>query len=785
MTITLDHTCDECGTPQLARNTWYQGKLLTERDLTDEQRYVLGKITRHNQYLHGSGIICGLTVLPHPNPACRAEYVVVEPGYAVDCCGHEILLTHEETVPLADLIRKTWEYEHPDEPLTGAHRVQLCVSYKECLTENVQALLDDCGCDDTACRPNRVLDSYQFGVLIDPALPAPPQPATLTWSATIAVAGTNRFALDAGGDRLYVVTGGPSATLLAFVASTGALLAAHSLPFPALDVVVSRTGDQVIVGVADVDAVLVYAATDLSTTLTSLALPAAPTGGLRLATPPAGGVVALDLAGAHVYAWDATWAALGDTATGATPRDLTVLGDGSGWLVSNGNGTVDLVAAAAAGTATSVTLAGDLVAAATVPVTSENRVLVLDAIARRGQLYTVDVTAATLTAVGPAADTVDIPVAAAVANGGRWAAVAGVDIAGHGTARVLDLVAMSAAGPPVAVGDGPVEVVVDDLRGHVLVGFRGPSGDPTTAGVATLTATVNDCAALLDGPCPACAGADCLGLTTVESWTDGVAFTDATLTGTGRVELPSVAELANAVRCLLARPSGGGTEQTGPVGPAGPKGDPGSKGDPGAKGDPGPIGDPGPKGDPGEKGDKGDPGTFPLVKLPRIVGINWEHRGRLHPADFQKLLQTGLLVAFSEPMDPSTLDEMTFEVFVRTTVKGNLTYQWLGLDGDVVPVWIDPAGACKAIGDVKFEPAEVTGVQFRLNPDGPRTGTFLVVLRGDAILSTRTGTRLDGTTGQFALDGNHLDPGLFARCPTGDVIEGGRFESWFTIGGDQ
>ena len=30
-------TCEECGTPQLARNTWFTGKLLTERDLTDER----------------------------------------------------------------------------------------------------------------------------------------------------------------------------------------------------------------------------------------------------------------------------------------------------------------------------------------------------------------------------------------------------------------------------------------------------------------------------------------------------------------------------------------------------------------------------------------------------------------------------------------------------------------------------------------------------------------------------------------------------------------------------
>jgi hypothetical protein len=65
------------------------------------------------------------------------------------------------------------------------------------------------------------------------------------------------------------------------------------------------------------------------------------------------------------------------------------------------------------------------------------------------------------------------------------------------------------------------------------------------------------------------------------------------------------------------------------------------------------------------------------------------------------------------------------------------------------------------------------------------------VLRGDGILALdQTIKRMDGTPGPRALDGNHLAPGLLApgstpppRCPTGDYIEGGTFESWFTIEG--
>ena len=88
-------TCVDCELPQLDRNHYFTGKLMVERDFTDEQRYTMGKLRRHNLRLHGHGVVCGLKVRPHANPSCRHQYVVVEPGTALDCCGREILVQHE------------------------------------------------------------------------------------------------------------------------------------------------------------------------------------------------------------------------------------------------------------------------------------------------------------------------------------------------------------------------------------------------------------------------------------------------------------------------------------------------------------------------------------------------------------------------------------------------------------------------------------------------------------------------------------------------------------------
>src|SRR3954464_13084448 len=144
-------TCVECATPQLARNNYFTGKLLVERDFREEQEYFAGKHRRHNQEPHGWGAVCGLKVKQHPDESCRDRYVIVEPGTAIDCCGHEILVEHDEYVDVRRLIPDEG-YDVPEgETEPPEHRLQICLRHVECPTEEVPALFDDCGCDDDAC----------------------------------------------------------------------------------------------------------------------------------------------------------------------------------------------------------------------------------------------------------------------------------------------------------------------------------------------------------------------------------------------------------------------------------------------------------------------------------------------------------------------------------------------------------------------------------------------------------------------------------------------------------
>ena len=54
-------TCVDCEIPVMARNNYFTGKLMVERDFRDEQGYFIGKDRRHDQYLHGWGAVCGGT----------------------------------------------------------------------------------------------------------------------------------------------------------------------------------------------------------------------------------------------------------------------------------------------------------------------------------------------------------------------------------------------------------------------------------------------------------------------------------------------------------------------------------------------------------------------------------------------------------------------------------------------------------------------------------------------------------------------------------------------------
>src|SRR4051794_691869 len=82
--------CPVCrGLECMCRPRYFSGQLLTEGDLNAEQQYVVRKNQLHNLYLHGWGVVCGLTVTCHPS--C-AGWVRIGEGYAISPCGDDIVV---------------------------------------------------------------------------------------------------------------------------------------------------------------------------------------------------------------------------------------------------------------------------------------------------------------------------------------------------------------------------------------------------------------------------------------------------------------------------------------------------------------------------------------------------------------------------------------------------------------------------------------------------------------------------------------------------------------------
>jgi hypothetical protein len=159
--------CIVCDFEPFVKNNYFTGKMMGAAEFIAETHFHQEKMRLHQARLHGWGVVCGLNLLQHTSVECRSRYVRLEPGSAVDCCGHDILVAEEELVDLLSFKKvAALSKENP----AWLHTLAVCIRFAECATENVPVLYDDCGCDDNGCAPNRILESYEFEVLVDPPL---------------------------------------------------------------------------------------------------------------------------------------------------------------------------------------------------------------------------------------------------------------------------------------------------------------------------------------------------------------------------------------------------------------------------------------------------------------------------------------------------------------------------------------------------------------------------------------------------------------------------------------
>jgi hypothetical protein len=154
----------------LERIRYFPRQLLTADDMRTEQEYFREKHRRHNRFLHGFGVVCGLLVVPDPQQGAMA--INVCPGYALGPYGDEIYV--EEPVPF-DLTYCAQPRKVDCQPAGGVVQpigapkiLQVKIRYAECPSRPMRTLPAGCGCDETACEYSRTRDGFEIRCNIKP-----------------------------------------------------------------------------------------------------------------------------------------------------------------------------------------------------------------------------------------------------------------------------------------------------------------------------------------------------------------------------------------------------------------------------------------------------------------------------------------------------------------------------------------------------------------------------------------------------------------------------------------
>jgi hypothetical protein len=824
--------CPTCDEPQLARNTLFDGKPMSARDFLDEQTYFLGKHRRHNRYLHGWGTVCGLPVEQHPNPACRSQYVVVQPGLAIDCCGREILVRSPAMADLRALAIAAWHAREGADapPDTLAHRLSLTLEYVECPAEPVPAVFDGCGQGDSACLPGKLVDGYRFGVALDRPVADPDHGLPrLEWEATAHVAGAVAAVAHSASERVFVLSGQSPALLVVLDRGNGAIVGSTSFAGKqGRGLAVSADGTRLFVALGATAAgdseIAVLDATNLAAApIRTLAL-AGSGAFVRLRLLRDGRLAALTGADKKLTLFTDA----GGSAAPPAPASVTLTanpaafaeGARNGWLYVGHSDSADIAAVDLATLAVvSLPMPGGTARTGAIGVIErDNRDLLLVASSVGGAFLFLKATpeaAASADRIAEAAPPLmgiaEAPRDLVVSPGGSLVWLLGVAGDGSAAVRMIAVDRHIAGRSPVLSSAIPAPAAAQTLAldgaKRLLIAFAGDTALP--GGVAYYDIAGDRCLDLFDkvlDPCSSCDDGDVLVLATIDGWHFGDPFTTANIDNRAeRRLLASTQLLSEIITCIAERECSGGGG-TGPMGPQGPKGDPGDPGANGVDGNNGVNGLNGIDGTNGLNGINGKDGVGLRDDLPRIVGINWPHGGRLQTSspEYKKLMSEGFVVAFDQrwPVLRETFNEHS----VRLLRKGQ--EQFNDNERVILPVscWceaqIEPAGVkidakCGEAFDIPPDDdlnAEVTGLRFRPlgrenRPVPLPPGTYRIIIEGDHILGAKEieiddpdnpGSKIKVLP---ALDANHFAFGLPKRCPTGDRVEGGRFLSWFTIDG--
>jgi hypothetical protein len=390
-----------------------------------------------------------------------------------------------------------------------------------------------------------------------------------------------------------------------------------------------------------------------------------------------------------------------------------------------------------------------------------------------------------------------LPVAIAVSPGGHWAYVLEQDgVVKESYVQAVNIHAVQQHLPTVVtpkfkVSNPAQQLVMVEAGWRLYIPFTGDMNLPASGGVAILDISEEACEEILwrhlEG-CPHCDVPNCVVLATITEYKLGTKIQDANIENRrGRRVLASTEILQEWIECLAQQPTGGsGTPgpqgPPGPAGPVGPAGSAGTQGPAGPQGAAGPSGTQGPVGQPGAAGADG---AGLENGLTRITALSWKHN---QPSSFLTIgNRPALVIGFSGMVDTSAIDpQHIFEVSTPHALPDEqlkIFVCWCSVRGKTIPVTFTE-GAPGEIISATPTSSPSNGVAFVFDTEIQKTimktGRLWVRLRGDFVID-EMGKAIDAEFIRAELPTGNRPDKKGITPPTDLGVQGGLFESWFTI----
>jgi hypothetical protein len=184
-TTTATTTVSPCGCPEVTpaqpcccnlvcfeRPDYFCGHLLTDADLTLQQRYVIEKNKLYHRTLDGYGVVCGLKLTCDCD--CKG-HILIHDGFAIDDCGNDLVVCETTRFDVIGMLRSKnllWSDPPEDECEPRRHRshchIKQCfyitICYDETVSDFETPFQSSCTSGPKQCMPTRTHECVRFDV---------------------------------------------------------------------------------------------------------------------------------------------------------------------------------------------------------------------------------------------------------------------------------------------------------------------------------------------------------------------------------------------------------------------------------------------------------------------------------------------------------------------------------------------------------------------------------------------------------------------------------------------